>query len=398
MAQRRASSAQARPAPRPAAAAAPITTTGSSNRDALASLLEGEDDVSIVKIAADALESITKSEVGMQLDAAHRWPRSIARFREDAATLATMTKETAQSCIYTLPVRKGGDKPITGPSVRLAEMCATSWGNLHTGARVIDIGHRDVTAQALAWDLEKNLRLSIEVKRGIVTGDGRRYGDDMIRVTSMAAISIALRNAIFRIIPRALVNEVYGKAERVATGVEDGTFEAERQAIVAVFVERWHVPLERVCARLGVAKFQDIDQEALATLIGIGQAIKARESSIEECFPVKGAKAGPPVSKGSALDAIAADLKSKKGKSEPPPANDDGQLTVAEVLDALVDADESWSRVMTERATAAISAWTPEQQRRAHAWATAFVETAEDQNPPEQPEFCFAPREPGEEG
>jgi hypothetical protein len=378
--------------------AAPILTTG---RDALADLLDDDDGSSIVKTDNDALASITKSEVGMQLDAAHRWPRSIARFMEDATALATMSKSTAQSCIYTLPVRKGGDKPITGPSVRLAEMCATSWGNLHTGARMIDIGQRDVTAQALAWDLEKNLRLSIEVKRGIMTsGDygkvAHRFGDDMIRVTSMAAISIALRNAIFRIIPRALVNHVYEQAERTATGVVDGTFKQERDAAIGWFVNKKGVTPERIYARLGITRLEDMTPELLAALYGIGSAIKARESSVDEAFPPPGAAkpAGPRKSAGQALDDMVSEHQSAK-KSQPPPANDDAQLTAAAVHDALSNADDDWEPA---NRIDIIKGWSPAEQRIAYDWAVAFSATPDNEGPPEQPEFTMIGREPGSDG
>ncbi len=397
----RAGAAQHRPQASGSTGPQRAQTQAISHRDALNDLMSEESQ--IVKIDPDALAAITTSEIQQQLDAAHRWPRSIERFRTEAAALATMTKATAKSCIYTLPVRKGGDKPIVGPSVRLAEMIATSWGNLHVGARVINEGHRDVTAQALSWDLEKNNRIGIEVKRGIVTKDGHRFGDDMIRVTSMAAISIALRNAIFRTVPRALVNEVYEKAERVATGVEDGTFEKERDEIVGFFVNRWNIPIERILARVGVAHKAELDQEMLAILIGLGQQIKGREMTIDEAFPGVGAAPAQRQqqrSRGAALDAMV-DQHTGARKSEPPPANDaGGELTIEAVGNALAEADEAWEQASPALRATLIETWSPADRRRAHDWAVAFIDTPSDEPPPEQPEFTFLPqdREPGQEG
>jgi hypothetical protein len=86
----------------------------------------------------------------------------------------------------------------------------------------------------------------------------------------------------------------------------------------------------------------------------------------------------------------------------PPPANDAGPPTIQMVIDALVDADEAWSLLTTAAATAVVEAWTGDQRRAAYAWAMAFVQTPDDQGPPEQPEFTLLPvedvREPGEEG
>src|SRR3954468_20173328 len=95
------------------------------------------------------------------------------------------------------------------------------------------------------------------------------------------------------------------------------------------------------------ARFADIDQEALAALIGIGQAIKNREITAEQAFPVKTAAAAG-VSRGDALDALAEQMKAKKSKSEHAPANDATvPLTIPQVIDALADADESWDRITT---------------------------------------------------
>jgi hypothetical protein len=369
------------------------------------------DDAPTVEIVAPmesgAMAAISKSEVESQLAAAHRWPRDIDRFVEQATRLATYNKAIAASCIYTLfrkekDPRTGAmvDKPITGPSVRLAEIVASTYRNLHIATRIIEEGRSTVTAQAVCWDLENNLRESKEVARGIMTSRGDRYGADMIRVTSMAAMSIAMRNVVFAVVPGAFVQDIYGEARAMAVGTEDDL--PERRQKLIEWCARRNIALARVLARIEITDIEQLTPEHIEVLTGIMTAIKEREITAEDAFPNPAAaqQSGdkPPVSKGSALDAIAAELKAKQRKSDPPPANDDGVLTVAQVLEALVDADESWSRLPTARAMAAVKAWSPEDQRRAHTWATTFVQTAEDQNPPEQPEFSFAPREPGEEG
>ena len=133
--------------------------------------------------------------------------------------MATITQEVAQSCIYSLPRKeRGKTKMIVGPSVRLAEICASSYTNLQVGARVLDEENTEIVAQGAAWDMERNLRCTIETRRRITTREGRRYSDDMVVVTGNAAASIALRNAIFRVIPRAYVDVVFAEARKVAVG------------------------------------------------------------------------------------------------------------------------------------------------------------------------------------
>src|SRR5690606_4455349 len=182
--------------------------------------------------------------------------------------------------IYTLP-RDG--KAISGPSVRLAEICASSYGNLHVAARIVDVEERDVVAQGVAWDLEKNLRVTVEVRRRIVGRTGRRYSDDTITVTGNAAASIALRNAIFRVIPRAYVDRVYEEARQVAVG--DAKTLATRRA--QVLDRLWKIGAASGCvaARLGVAGVEAIGVERLGVLIGLGTAIKEGSLQVDEAFP-----------------------------------------------------------------------------------------------------------------
>jgi hypothetical protein len=239
-----------------------------------------EIDTQIERIDVKAVAILNRSEVEAQLDAAHKYPRSIKKFLVEASSLATLTRDVAESCIYALT---RGDKTITGPSVRLAEICASAYGNLHVGARVIDAEDKEIVAQGVAWDLEKNLRVTIEARRRITNKGGKRYNDDMITVTGAAASSIALRNAIFRAIPKSYVNEVYNRARAVAVG--DAKTLAARRSEVVARLQKIGVPLDRILPRVGKPAIEDVTLDDVEILIGLGTSIKNNDTSIDEAFP-----------------------------------------------------------------------------------------------------------------
>src|SRR6185369_6821226 len=221
------------------------------------------EETAVAVMLPSAAGALNKSEVEAQLDAAHKYRRSVRQFMNDAITLATLDVEIAESCLYSLP--RGG-KTIDGPSVRLAEICASAYGNLHIGARVVGVEEKEVVAQGVCWDLEKNIRVTIESRRRITNRQGRRYDDDMITVTGNAAASIGLRNAIFRVIPRAYVNQVYRKAREVAVGTAS-TLAARRQTVMERLVKMGAMP-DRILAKIGKPSVDDITLDDIAVLIG----------------------------------------------------------------------------------------------------------------------------------
>lgn len=263
--------------------------------------LDGELPISVEMTAVGA---ITKSEVEAQMACAHRYPRSIGKFLRKAQTLATMSQEIAESCLYSVP-RDG--KQITGPSVRLAEIVASAYGNLHFGARIVEEAERDVTAQGICWDIEANVRVTVETKRRITNRQGKRFSDDMVILTGNAAASIALRNAIFRVIPRSYVIVVYNHARSVAVG-DARTLESKRMVVLERF-EKLGVQRERVLLKVGRASVEDIGLEDLEVLIGVGSAIKEGNIRIEEAFPVAAPAPAAPADDGKRI--------SMKGKPKP---------------------------------------------------------------------------------
>ena len=245
------------------------------------------DETHETEIVTDALATIERAQVDIQISTARKYPRTLSKVKERMLSFATLDEETAASCFYTLPARRGGDdKPIQGPSVRMAEIALASYQHVKAGARIIGDDGKFITAQAVVHDLENNVAVSIEVRRRVTNRSGQRFSDDMIAVTGNAACAIALRNAVFRVVPRALINPVYETAKRVAVG-DVRSLTAKRADVVAR-LKKMGAKEDRILAAVQAEKIEDIDLSRLEILIGLGTAIKDGEITLEDAFPAAG--------------------------------------------------------------------------------------------------------------
>jgi len=115
-----------------------------------------------------AVESMERVQVDMQIATAKKYPRDIATVKRDIISMATMDEETAQACFYSLP--RGG-KRILGPSVRLAEIALSCYGNARVQTRVIEVvtegDNKHVVVQATCADLQNNVAVCMEKRRAI---------------------------------------------------------------------------------------------------------------------------------------------------------------------------------------------------------------------------------------
>lgn len=243
-------------------------------------------------VAASALESLERASVDIQISTAHKYPRSLTVVKRRMMDLATLDEETAESCFYKLN-RQG--KSIEGPSIRLAEIAASSFGNLRYGARVIANDGKQITAQGFCHDLESNVMSTIEVKRRITDRNGRTYSDDMQVVTGNAACAIAARNSIFKVVPFAFVKPIFLAAKKTAVG--DITTLAERRTKMLQKFAALGVNEKRVSQSVGKAGVEEIGLNELETLIGVYSAVRDGEQTVDEAFPAE----AKPIKFGEAL-------------------------------------------------------------------------------------------------
>ena len=255
----------------------------------------GLEEYEVLPVEAQSLQQapvdvLERANVDSQVATAKQYPRNIRRSIDNSIVMATMDNETAQSCGYALP--RGG-KPITGPSVHLAKIIVSNWGNMRTEAKVVQITDKQIISRGTAWDLETNVASAFEVRRSIVDKKGNRFSDDMITVTGNAANSIAYRNAVFSVVPKAVVDKVYKAAQKCITGdlSDNEKLLKRRTDAINYFNDEWGITEEEVVKLCGKQTVNQIKADEIALLLGMVQSLKDGDTTVDELMkPIRESK------------------------------------------------------------------------------------------------------------
>lgn len=274
-----------------------------------------EGDTNIIRIeSASALEAVNRSEIDMQIATAKKYPRNINRVLDEIKTIAAHDPQTAADCFYCLS-RQGSN--IEGLSVRMAEIIAGAWGNLRVASRVIANDGKTITAQAVCIDLEKNVAISTEVKRRITDRNGRTFSEDMQVVTGNAACSIAFRNAVLKVVPKALTASVIDEIKQVSIG-QALDIATMRERVIGWFASKG-VPEKDLLEWQEVSNREELTQEKLLELRGLCNAINEGTTSIEDSIitPLRQRRAEAEAAKKAGTNAgKVLDSMNKNGKEK----------------------------------------------------------------------------------
>jgi hypothetical protein len=223
--------------------------------------------------------AIAKAELDTRITTAHAFPRSTQVVVQSILSLATLNEKTAETMMYALP---RGNKPILGPSIRLAEIVSQCFGNCVSESRVVAIDkvNKIITAEGLFTDLQTNSTVKASVERRISDKHGRLYSDDMITVTGNAARSIARRNAILAGVPKAIWEQAYEAAEQCVAG-DIATLAMTRDKAIKAFAVYGLKP-EQVFKLIDVKGDQDIGISEVLALRAMFASIKNGEATVEE--------------------------------------------------------------------------------------------------------------------
>lgn len=264
-----------------------------------------ENNMQITQVdSIEVIEAKEKASYDVQVSTAKRYPRDITRATNNSIAIATMSKEVAESCGYALP--RGG-KPVTGPSIHLAKIIAQNWGNLRIEAKIVDTTQTQIVSQAVCWDLENNIAIKVEVRRKITNKDGKRFNEDMITMTGNAANSIALRNAVFAVVPEQVTSAAYEASRNMLAGnlsSEENLIKSRKEAL-KYFHDTHGVTEEEILKAIGVGHTNGIKRDQIILLGRMKQSLLDGDSNVEEMFN-RNVKKTPTQKKE--------DLKNKTGK------------------------------------------------------------------------------------
>lgn len=239
----------------------------------------------IIKVEkAEVIQAINRAEVDIQIATAKQYPRNLTAVLNKIKDYATMDQETAEDCFYQLKRKDkdGNDATIEGLSIRMAEIIASAWGNLRIQTRIVGNDGKMITAQAMCHDLESNLAVCKEVSRGIMTKKGYTYSQDMQIVTGNAASSIAFRNAVLSVIPKAVTKKIITEVREVALGQEIDL--EQRRAAVLDYFGKLGVTQAQIFLYIGVKSIDEIGVEKLFELRAVANAIREGTTTVQETF------------------------------------------------------------------------------------------------------------------
>lgn len=230
-----------------------------------------------------APSGIVAAEISQQVATARAFPRRSDKvIMNEILGRAILSEAVAKECVYAL---KRDDKTISGPSIRLAEIIAAAYGNLRVATRFVRIDADDpercaVIVQAVAHDCETNNSITKDIRRSIMTSakggrKARMYNADMTNVTVNAAQSIAQRNAVLAVVPKALWLGAYHRAVAVVKGTQE-TLGKRRGDLIAEFIDLGATEAD-IYAALGVDSIVSIKIDHMPVLQGMLNAANEGE-------------------------------------------------------------------------------------------------------------------------
>jgi len=198
--------------------------------------MENDDQQALeVQATVHPIQAMERSQLETQIELAHKYPRDVAKCLDNAKSLIEMDQTTAREAFYSLD--HYGGAPVVGPSIRMAEMLASSWGHITYGSRPLDIEDKVVRAQGVCYDFQTNTRVVVEKTRPIVDKRGVRFTKaHLINNAMLAAQAIAERDAILKVIPRAYANKLMDEAMEIASG-KGLTMGEKVNAAIAAFAD-----------------------------------------------------------------------------------------------------------------------------------------------------------------
>jgi len=212
-------------------------------------------------------------EVQAAMIIAKRFPRDEQQ-SADRILAACSRRTLAENALYSFP--RGGSE-VTGPSIRLAEAIAQSWGNMDNGYIELEQANGESKVMAYAWDLETNTRQSkvFTVPHRRDTSSGSKVLTDSRDIYELVAnqASRRVRSCILSLIPGDVVDMAVKQCEAtLRTNAEGVPIGVRIENMVKAFAE-FEVTPEQLRGYIG-KNVEAFDENDLIRLQKVYRSIK----------------------------------------------------------------------------------------------------------------------------
>jgi len=262
-------------------------------------------------VEAESAKAIQEIQASMTI--AKRFPRD-QRLVVDNILNACQRPTLAGTALYSYS--RGGTE-INGPSIRLAEAIAQSWGNMQFGLRELSSQNGMSTIQAYAWDVQNNTRqektFQVPHTRYTRAGGAQALKDPRDIYEQVANQGARrLRNCILGVIPGDVVEAAVLECEKTQKATIDVTPEAIKN-MVSAFEDEFGVPQELIEKRVQ-KRIEAIVPGQMLSLRRIFQSLRDGMSKPSDWFEMNDPQAGPTTKTSSLTSEI-----KPKAEQEPEP-------------------------------------------------------------------------------
>ena len=205
-----------------------IAPTAANSGNLVGSIVSGSASVAIAQT-----RELAESVAAIQM--AKMFPRDLIQTQEDVKR-ECMRTELAKRAVYTY-ARRGAVEPITGPSIRLAEVLVRCMGNIDAGWRELEQTPESVKCEAYAWDKERNSRhtVTFSVSKIRHTKSGDYFLTDARDIYEKCANESARRKraCILAIIPGDIVDMAVAQCQETLKATADTSPEGVKKLLDA---------------------------------------------------------------------------------------------------------------------------------------------------------------------
>lgn len=240
-----------------------------------------------VSAAANTNASREMEEVKGQIFMAKQFPRNT--FDAEKRVLdACKRKSLAETATYSYP--RGGQN-VTGPSIRLAEVLAQTWGNIAFGFKELDQDDNESEVMAYAWDVETNTRQEriFKVPHFRATRNkGNQHLTDPRDIYELIAnnASRRVRACILSIIPGDITESAVNECNKTLAGNNTEPLKDRLSRAFTMFKDKFDVTQLQIETYFGY-ETSEFSESNYAKLISIFNSLNDNQTKASDWFEAK---------------------------------------------------------------------------------------------------------------